>query len=220
MRVPALVFLISVSPVLAAAPVDLAPLKRWIARQDEFRSVAADFTQTRALRVLRDPVATPGRMWFTATGSLRWELGQPPKTIVVRKGDHTLVINPAKKTAERQPADGETKGGRPGIGAMMRFPLAKDFADFQRQFEVLALATEDSRTKVELAPRDPQARKFMKVMKLEFNSANGHLHAFEMAFKDGSSMRNEFSNVRVNQKFDRSLFDYDLSGYEVKDAGR
>lgn len=218
MRAVLLAVFCCVPSLFAEAPVDLTPLKKWIARQDEFRSVAADFTQTRALRVLRDPVATPGRMWFTAAGSLRWELGQPPKTIVVRKGDETLVVNPTKKTAERQPAEGETKGGRPGIGAMMRFPLARDFADFQRQFEVLALRTEDSRTKVELAPRDPQARRFMKVMKLEFNSANGHLHAFEMAFKDGSSMRNEFSNVRVNQKFDRSLFEYDLTGYEVKDA--
>ena len=47
---------------------------------------------------------------------------------------------------------------------------------------------------------------------------NGHLIAFEMALRDGSSMRNEFSNVRVNQKLDRSVFHYDLTGYEVKDA--
>ena len=191
MRALVLALFISIQCASAAAPVDLAPLKKWFARQDDIRSVAADFTQTRALRVLRDPVATPGRMWFTAAGSLRWELGTPPKTVVVRKGDTTLVINPAKKTAERQPAEAES-GGRPGIGAMMRFPLAKDFADFQRQFEVLALSTTDSRTKVELAPRDPQTRKFMKVMKLEFDPGSGHLHAFEMAFRDGSSMRNEF----------------------------
>lgn len=219
MRAAFLALLLSAPAVFAAAPIDLAPLRKWFARQDEFRSVAADFTQTRALRVLRDPVATPGKMWFTAAGSLRWELGTPPKTVVVRKGADTLIINPVKKTAERQPAEG-TGSGRPGIGAMMRFPLAKDFADFQRQFEVLALSTEESRTKVELAPRDPQTRKFMKVMKLEFDAANGHLHAFEMGFRDGSSMRNEFSNVRVNQKFDRALFDYDLTGYEVKDAGK
>jgi len=205
------------TPVFAAAPLDLAPLKKWFARQEEFRSMAADFMQTRALRVLRDPVATPGKMWFTSAGALRWELGTPPKTIVVRKGADTLIINPAKKTAERQPAEGEP-GGRPGMGSMMRFPLAKDFADFQRQFEVLALATEAGRTKVELAPRDPQTRKFMKAMKLEFDPVSGHLHAFEMGFRDGSSMRNEFSNVRVNQKLDRALFDYDLTGYEVKDA--
>lgn len=219
MRALVLALLLAVQSAFAAPPIDLSPLKKWFARQDDIRSVAADFTQTRALRVLRDPVATPGRMWFTAAGSLRWELGTPPKTVVVRKGGTTLIIDRAKKTAERQPSEAGS-GGRPGIGAMMRFPLAKDFADFQRQFEVLSLSTAGSRTKVELAPRDPQTRKFMKVMKLEFDAGSGHLHAFEMVFKDGSSMRNEFSNVRVNQKFDRALFDPDLTGYEVKDAGK
>ena len=214
MRIFVFALLLALPSALADAPVDLAPLKKWLARQDEFRSVAADFTQTRALRVLRDPVATPGRLWFTAAGALRWELGAPAKTIVLRKGDSLLIINPAKKTAERQPAE---RAGGPGM-AMMRFPLAKDFADFQRQFEVLALSSEGARTHLELAARDPQAKKYLKLMKIDFDAATGHLLAFEMAFKDGSSMRNEFSNVRVNQKFDRALFDYDLSGYEVKDA--
>lgn len=218
MRALVIFLLLAITPAFADAPLDLAPLKKWLARQDEFRSVAADFTQTRALRVLRDPVATPGKLWFTAAGALRWELGSPVKTIVVRKDGNTMVINPAKKTAERQPAE-KSAGGRPGMGDMMRFPLAKDFADFQRQFEVLALSAVDSRTKIEIAPRDQQARKFMKVIKIEFDATTGHLQSFEMAFKDGSSLRNEFSNVRVNQKFDRALFDYDLTGYEVKNAG-
>jgi outer membrane lipoprotein-sorting protein len=216
MRALVLAFLPSITSAVAAAPVDLAPLKKWLARQDDFRNVTADFTQTRALRVLRDPTAMPGRLWFTSAGALRWELGRPPKTIVMRKGGETLLIDPVKKRVERQ--TGESSKGRPDIGSIMRFPLAKDFAEFQRQFEVLALEAEGPRTKVELAPRDPQARKFMKGMKLEFDSASGHMHSFEMGFKDGSSMRNEFSNVRVNQKLDRDLFEYDLTGYEVKDA--
>src|SRR5687767_8569738 len=79
-------FLLSCA-ALEAEPPDLAPVKKWIARQDEFRSVQADFTQTRALRALRSPVAAPGRIWFSAPHSLRWELGNPAKTIVLRKGD-------------------------------------------------------------------------------------------------------------------------------------
>jgi len=57
-----------------------------------------------------------------------------------------------------------------------------------------------------------------KVLKIDFDTASGHMLSFEMATKDGSSMRNEFSNVRVNQKIDRRVFDYDLTGYEVTDG--
>ena len=208
--------LAAISTAHAESPVDLAPLKKWLARQDEFHSVSADFTQTRALRVLRDPVATPGRLWFSAPDSMRWELGTPAKTIVLRKGDGFIVMQPAKKKAERHSSAevGKQMGGM----AMMRFPPAKDLADFQRQFEVLAITTTENRCHVEAAPRDPQARKFLATMKLDFDTANGHLLSFEMALRDGSSMRNEFSNVRVNQRIDRTIFDCDLSGFEVQDA--
>jgi len=218
-RAAILALLVSSASALAEAPAaDLAPLRKWFARQDDFRSVAADFVQTRALRVLRDPVATPGRLWFVPPSLLRWELGAPAKTVVVRKGDTFLLIQPGKKRAERHSAAEVAKQMGGGGAAMMRFPLAKDFADFQRQFQVLALTGSGEHCHVELASRDPQARKFLAAVKIDFNTSNGHLLAFEMALRDGSSMRNEFSNVRVNQKIDRALFDYDLSGFDVKDA--
>ena len=217
MRALFLTLLLAATSALAAdkAP-DLAPLKKWIARQDDFRSVAADFTQTRSLRVLRDPVARPGRLWFATPGSFRWELGTPAKTIVLRRGDSVLIITPEKKKAERRAASdaAEKTGGM----AMMRFPIAKDFADFQRQFEILASTASERRCEVEVVPRDPQARKFMTVMKIAFDTVTGHMLAFEMVFKDGSSLRNEFTNVRVNQKIEREQFDYDLTGFEVKDV--
>src|SRR5262245_33300724 len=82
-----LLLLSIVGSVHAAEPMDLTPVKKWIAKQDDFHSVQADFTQTRALKALRSPVASPGRLTFVTPNLLRWELGDPPKTIVLRKGD-------------------------------------------------------------------------------------------------------------------------------------
>ena len=64
---------------------ETAMLDRWIERQAEIRTLSADFTQTRALRVLRSPVAARGRLWFQAPGDFRWEVGAPPKIVVLRK---------------------------------------------------------------------------------------------------------------------------------------
>lgn len=204
---------------LAAAEFDLAPVKRWIARQDEFRAVSADFTQTRSLRALKSPLASAGRLWFKAPNSFRWELGTPAKTIVLRKGDSVFIIQPAKKRAERSTAEAKPGKASPmqALG-MMSFPFARDFADFQRKFEPLSIATDGSRCHLEVLPRDAQARKFLSALKLDFNTANGHLLAFEMSTRDGSSLRNEFTHVQVNPKLDRSIFDFDFTGYEVIDA--
>ncbi len=202
----------------AAEPLDLAPVKKWIARQDDFHSVQADFTQTRALRALRSPVVTPGHLAFATPNSLRWELGDPARTIVVRKGDTYLLVQPAKKKAERIPANAMgPEGGAKGF-AMMEFPLAADFAEFQRKFEVLAVSTEGDRCHLEILPRDAQARKFLSALKIDFDTKTSHMIAFEMVTRDGSSMRNEFTNVRVNQKIDRRTFEFDLTGYDVTDA--
>jgi outer membrane lipoprotein-sorting protein len=195
---------------------DLSPIKRWIGRQDEFHSVEADFTQTRALRALRSPLAIHGHLWFISPDSLRWELGDPPKTIVLRKGATYFMIQPAKKKAERSAAAGV--GKKAGAFAMMSFPLAKDFNDFNRQFEVQTVNTAGDRCHFEIAPRDVQERKFLQVIRIDFDTVSGRLIAFEMAFRDGSSMRNEFWNVKMNQKIDRHVFDFDFTGYEVIDA--
>src|SRR5581483_3795675 len=98
------------------------------------------------------------------------------------------------------------------------FPLAADFAEFQKKFEMLAVTTEGDRCHLEILPRDAQARKFLNALKIDFDTRTGHMIAFEMTTRDGSSMRNEFTNVRVNQKLDRHVFDIDLTGYDVTDA--
>ncbi len=199
-------------------PPDLAPLKRWLARQGEVRTVQADFVQTRSFHALRDPLASPGRMWFSAPQSFRWELGDPVKTMVLRKGDTAFLIQPPKKRAEHlSTADPGNPGGSNPL-PMMDFPLAKSFDDFNRRFEVLALTTNGTRCHVELHPRDPQAGKFLAVLALDFDTETGYLLAFEARTRDGSSLRNEFNNVRFNAKIDPHVFDVDLTGYEVVDA--
>lgn len=178
------------------------------------RTLQADFTQTRTYRALRDPLAARGRMLFSAPGNLRWEVGDPPKMVFLRKGDKALLIQPGKKRAERIPADAKP-GANPRAIAMPVFPLAKDFASFNRQFEVLSVTTTGDRCHFEILPRDPQAQKFLAAIKVDFEIGNGQLTAFQIDLRDGATMRNEFSNVRVNQKIPPSAFDYDLTGLEV-----
>jgi len=203
----------------AAESLDFTPVKRWIAKQDDFQAVTADFKQTRSLRALKSPLASEGKLWFKAPNSFRWELGVPAKTIVLRKGDTIYMIQPAKKRAERSAAGAATDKPSPMQAfGMMSFPFARDFGDFQKRFETLSISGEGTRCHLEVMPRDPQAHKFLSALRLDFNTTNGHLIAFEMATKDGSALRNEFSNVEVNPKIDRGVFDYDFTGYEVVDA--
>lgn len=214
-----LFLLLFASPLAAAETLDFTPVKKWIARQEDFRAVTADFVQSRALRALRSPLKSEGRLWFRAPSSFRWELGKPAKTVVIRKGDFIYIVQPEKKRAERMPA-GAAANQQSGAAAlaMMEFPFARDFADFQKRFETLAIDTDGTRCRLTLMPRDARARKMLNALKLEFNTTTGHLLSFEIATRDGSSLRNEFSGVEVNPKIAPAVFDFDLTGYEIVDA--
>ena len=205
----------------SVSAADMAVLRKWVTRQSEVRTVQADFTQTRTFHALRDPLAAPGHLWFSAKEGFRWEIGNPPKAVILRRGSTSLAIEPAKKRAE--PLN-TTAGDGPGGGmnplSMMSFPLAKNFEDFNRQFEVLGVSQAGERCHVELMPRDPSARKYLSGFRLDFDMGDGRLLDFEIALRDGSSLRNEFSNVRLNGNIDPHVFDYDLTGYEVTDARR
>ncbi len=204
--------------VPAADAPDLAPVKRWLARQEDLRTLQADFTQTRSYKNLRDPIAAPGHLWYSAPGAFRWEIGDPAKTIVLRKGENYYVISPAKKHADRTPAAALSQPANARRMPMMDFPFAKNFEDFTRRFDVLSVTTAGTRCHLEILPRDAQAKNALAAIRIDFDTETGHLLAFEFVTRDGSSMRNEFSNVRVNQKIDTHPFDYDFTGYEVVDA--
>ena len=199
--------------VVSAAEPDTAVLDHWIAKQVAIRTLSADFTQTRALRVLRNPVAAKGRLWFQAPGDFRWEVGSPPKTIVLRKGDDIRVIEPAKQVVKIEAVElGKREAG------MMEFPFVRSRADLEERFKILDLRTEAAVCRVKLAPRDTQG--FLTGVNLAFDTETGHLLSLEMIFRDGSSMRNEFSNVQVNEKLPAGTFTFDTAGFQVIDAGR
>jgi outer membrane lipoprotein-sorting protein len=213
---PALLLLLALAG--AALADDLAPVRAWIAHQRSVKSIAADFAQTRALRTLRDPVVAHGKFWFRAPSSFRWQIGDPPKTIVLGDDKEIDVIQPRKKLVERSSSDQMSRQARARGFGMMSFPFAADFDDFQEQFEVLAVRTEGNHCHLELLPRDAQARRFLARIALDFDTDSGQLLTFEIVTREGSSMRTEFQNTRVNAPLDPALFRFDTTGYKVRDA--
>jgi len=201
-----------------AKPLDLSPVKAWLLAQKDVRSVSADFTQTRALRTLRSPLTSKGRLWLKSPNWFRWELGDPPKTIIIGTPGGLTVIQPGKKRAERKPL--ATADGAPGDSealGMIRFPGGGSFEDFQRRVQVLGIEVSGSKCHLEMLPRDAQSARRLSAIKMDFDTVTGHWLSFEIVTREGSSIRNEFSNVEINPKIDNALFDYDLTGFRISD---
>jgi outer membrane lipoprotein-sorting protein len=196
---------------------ELAALKSWLATQKTVRSVSAEFTQTRALRTLRSPLASKGRLWFQAPDSFRWELGDPPKTILIGTPNGLTEIRPDARRAERKPAAAPGTMSDAAAMGMMPFPGAGSLEDFRKQVEIRAIKSSGSRCHLEFLPRDPRAVRGLAVIKLDFDTETGHWLRLEIVTREGSSIINEFQNVEINPKIPKGTFDFDLTGFKITD---
>lgn len=216
----AMIVFLAGGALFAAPPeksLDLSPLKKWIAAQKDVLSVSADFTQTRTLRTLRSPLTSKGRLWFKAPNWFRWELGDPPKTIIIGTPDGLTIIQPGKKRAERKPlAAPGSPGGSEALG-MIRLPGGGSVEEFQRNVQVLALETAGSKCHLEMLPRDAASARRLSAIKWDFDTATGRWLSLEIVTREGSSILNEFSNVEINPKIGKGVFDFDLAGYKIAD---
>jgi outer membrane lipoprotein carrier protein len=204
--------------VRAQQPNERKLIQTWLKRQHEIKSLSADFVQTRSLRSLQSPIKNRGHLWLVKPDLFRWQLGDPPKTVVVRKGHNVDLISPLRhQLRSLDPEEAQRQLGMQGA-AMMDTPVAKDYADFTRRFDILNVQSSDGVCQISILPKQDEARKFLERISLTFKIADGHLLAFGMWLRSGAAIENEFSKVEINRPIPRSVFDFPVSGYEVLNA--
>jgi len=182
---------------------------QWFAVQTNLQSWSADFTQTRSLKVLAQPLISTGKVWV-ATSRFRWELGQPPQTIALRQPDQLVIIYPRLKRAEKYPLSGVPAGPVKDAFALLDASLPRDRAAMEERFRLVSATETNSTLQVELQPRSASARKFISEIRIAFRTNDFSIAMTEMQFADGSTLRNDFTNVVLNpvippEKFDAAL---------------
>ena len=176
---------------------------------DQSQSWSADFIQTRQLKVLNQPLVSTGQVWVTP-GEFRWELGQPVQTIVLRQPDQLLIVYPRLKRAEKYPLGAVPSGPIKDALALLDATLPRDRATMEKSFRLVAAAETNSILEMTLQPKSDSARKFISEIVIGFHTNDFTIAATEMKFADGSSLRNDFTNVVLNQPIQPDRFQMKL----------
>jgi outer membrane lipoprotein-sorting protein len=203
-----MVALCAMAAVAHAADTD-AQFNEWFEVQTNLHSWSADFTQTRTLKVLNQPLVSTGKVWVTP-GEFRWELGQPVQTIVLRRPDQLLIIYPRLKQAEKYPIGAVPTGPIKDALALLDATLPRDRSTMEKNFSLLSAAETNSMLQMTLQPRSDSARKFISEIRISFHTNDFTIAATEMEFADGSTLRNDFTNVVLNQPIDPAQFEAKL----------
>ena len=196
--------------VSAASAADYdAQFNKWFEVQTNLQSWSADFTQTRSLKVLAQPLVSTGKVWVKP-GEFRWELGQPAQTIVLRRPDQLLIIYPRLKRAEKYPLDAVPTGPMRDALALLDASLPRDRATMEKSFQLLSVVATNATLQMTLQPRSEAARKFIGQIVIGFHTNDFTIAVTEMKFADGSKLHNDFTNVVLNQPIEPKMFEADL----------
>jgi outer membrane lipoprotein-sorting protein len=219
-RVRCSIFVLIFSLAVGALPTRAADtntlLTTWINAQTNIHAWSADFTQTRILKSLAQPLKATGHVWFAAPNRFRWELGHPAQTIAVRGPDEMLVIYPRLKHVERYPLTGDQSGQWRDVMKLLEAGFPRSQAEMEAQYNILAQRVTGDVCELTLQPKSATARKMMPQIKIGFSITDSSLRSTELQFADGSIMRNDFKNPELNPKLDESLFTPKIeSDYEV-----
>jgi outer membrane lipoprotein-sorting protein len=193
--------------VRAPAQVPLSPpVQSWLAAQTNLQTWSADFTQTRTLQSLTEPLTAAGHVWFQAPERFRWELGHPPETIAVCAHASLMLIYPLLKRVERIPLGGKEAGPWGEALTMLEAGFPRNAAGLESRYQVLSQTVTNNTCRLLLQPRSAAARRMMPRMEIDFDTKDYVLRGTELTFGDGSTLRNDFEHIVLNPKLAESLF--------------
>lgn len=194
-----------------AADTNLNPMfDRWFTAQTNIQSWSADFTQTRIFKTLAQPLVSTGKVWVATPGRFRWELGRPAQTIALRQPDQMLIIYPRLKRAEKYALGDVPPGPLKDALSLLDVSFPRDREGMEARFKLLSAMETNSILQMTLQPRSASARKFIGEIVVGFRTNDFAIAVTEMRFADGSSMRNDFTHVVLNQPIPPETFEEKL----------
>lgn len=179
-------------------------LSAWLSAQAKIKTWSADFTQTRTLKALVEPLKAKGHVWFAAPDRFRWELAD--QTIAVKTTNEMLLIYPKLKRVERYALGTAERGSWRDMLALLEAGFPRSEAELQAQFRILKINASGNDCEVLLQPKSTQARRFIRELVIAFDQNALSLRATELRFADGSALRNDFANEQMNAPLDDKLF--------------
>jgi outer membrane lipoprotein-sorting protein len=182
----------------------------WLTAQSELKTWSADFTQTRTLKTLKQPLTSTGRLIFQAPNNFRWELGNPATTMAIRNSNEMVVVYPKLKRAEKYPLSGAGNEPWRDALALMDAGFPSSRAELESRFKLNSLSVSNDVAIVTMEPRSSMARRFMNEVQLRIRTNDFSMAANQLRFADGSILRNDFTNAVKNPPIITNAFSAEL----------
>jgi len=191
---------IVLSPGLATAAEDFNELRK---QAEVVKFIAADFTQTKKMKLLKKPLVSKGRFLYGAPDSVRWEYQSPIRTVSLVRGGGVKRFNLT--------SDGKWHADSSSAVEGMRIVMEQITGWLAGRFDEGTLFTASlvpgERPVVMLSPTDKEMARFISRVEVRFSNRPGVVEAVEIFEGEATSTLIEFSNVRLNETVDPKQFE-------------
>ena len=171
-----------------AAPLSEADLKNLLAGIRQNRTTEADFQEERAIRLMKKPIVSSGRISFQPPNKFRREVKGNSPSLTVSDGRQLWIYYPNFKSAERYPLG----KGSPLDSTVAAINPALNLENIENTFQINATKT-DKGYELALLPRTASMKRVFQKLDLHINE-NLRVDRTDMQLPNGDRIVTMYSN--------------------------
>lgn len=175
--------------------------RAWLAAQKSVPDQRVEFSLTKTMPALKEPVKSLGRFWNYADGRFRWETGKPATSVLVYDGESLQSWEVADKRWR------QLNPNNRGMRLWMDFLGGQNLTEegLSKDFVITAPAAGKTLAAVILEPKSSRVRRDLKQIELQFNTAEQRLVRMFILQGDGGSQAMDFSEPKRMTAADRAV---------------
>jgi len=191
-------------------------LALWLGSYTGLETLQVSFTQERKLKTIKLPIRSSGKLWMeTGSGRFRWQVGDPPKTVVTGDGDQIKIAHTRRQKVEYRKSGGDADA--PGF-SMIAGGFPRTVSGFLKEYRILKAEKHSEFFELHTRPLRGESAQAVETMVYLIDLDDYFLRGFDISLRDGSEVRSEFHDVRRNPSIPASQYQFDTSGYEVSEG--
>lgn len=168
----------------------------------EIRTIQADFVQTKALKILKEPLVSTGRFFYQAPATVRWEYFTPLRVVtIVNRGDVRRFTHTEDKGWVND-SSGSVQAMRVVMEKITGW-LGGNFADDELFLATLEVGPP---VVVTMTPKDEAMARFLKRVEVIFGTRPGVVETVRLHEGPGATTTITFKDARLNLEIPKSRF--------------
>ena len=183
-----ILFAFALTSVVRSAPLSEADLKNLLAGIRANRSTQADFQEERAIRLMKKPIVSSGRISFQPPNKFRREVKGNSPSVTVSDGRQLWIYYPNFKSAERYPLG----KGSPLDSTVAAINSALNLENIENTFQISATKT-DKGYELALLPRTASMKRVFQKLDMHVNE-NLRVDRTDMLLPNGDRIVTMYSN--------------------------